>query len=426
LQKERDLFFIFVSMNKNSQHIIFVIATLVLLVVLLIIQINWIISSAIQEELLFNQKVELALSQAANTISKNNALCENVKQCMDTKMNPHNLKKINLHAVDSIIKSSLKYYHINLDFQFEFAPKKDLSIDYNQDFCYFQHLEGILQTAGYTIKLKFPDKNQFIRQQIGGVFILSVIIILFICASFIFTLKLYRKQRKTSENIVSFVNNLAHEIKTPLANIGFANSLLKKNMSSAITEKVENYLTIIDKEKNKLQKQMEEILEIANIENQKNSIGFEKLDLHHIIKSAAETFEILFKEKNGTIIYNLYATKSIINGCEIQLINLIQNLLDNSSKYNALPPVITFKTSNFENSIIMEISDNGIGIETKFQKLIFEKYYRIPTGDIHNVKGYGLGLAYVKMIVEKHKGTISLSSEKNKGTIFRIEFQNIE
>jgi len=217
-----------------------------------------------------------------------------------------------------------------------------------------------------------------------------------------------------------FINNITHEFKTPLTNIALANSMISKNEHVSGDEKLHQYSEIIKSEHKKLTNRVETLLDIARIENGKT--GFcETIDVCNIIKCTAESYQVQVQQLNGKIILDKVADKCLVNADKEQFQIVISNLIDNAIKYCDKKPEIIIRTSNKGNYVIIEIEDNGIGIKPEHQKQIFEKYYRVPTGDLHNVKGFGIGLSTVKAIIESMNGDIDVHSKLGKGTKFIIK-----
>jgi len=215
-----------------------------------------------------------------------------------------------------------------------------------------------------------------------------------------------------------FINNMVHEFQTPLSNIRLAASMIKKREKSIHDEKVMEYISVIIKENNKLEKNVEQILKVACPAN--NHITSENVDVHLLIGSIVNEFTTRLEGENGKIELNLEASKFMLHVDPEHIKLIISNLIDNALKYTTANPRIDISTSNIENELLIKVKDNGIGIDKKDIGNIFEKYYRVSTGNVHNVKGFGLGLTFVKKIVEQYKGKIEVTSSKTSGTLFTI------
>ena len=217
-----------------------------------------------------------------------------------------------------------------------------------------------------------------------------------------------------------FINNMTHEFKTPISTISLACEALGDNDVIRSGDLSGNYINIIREENKRLAGMAEKILQTAVLEKGQLKIKKEKIDLHSVITEVIKNIRIQVEIKDGVLIKNFSASRSFLEGDKVHLTNLVYNLLDNANKYSPRKPVIRISTENSSGGIIMTIEDNGIGISKTDQKKIFEKLYRVPTGNIHEVRGFGLGLSYVKAIVEEHNGKISLESEVGKGSTFKV------
>jgi len=266
----------------------------------------------------------------------------------------------------------------------------------------------------------FPNKDADITAQARKSLFASLLFIALLIGCFVFAFHLIRSQKKVSEIKNDFINNLTHEFKTPIFSISLAVKTLRERTES--TANIHKYLEVIRKENNRLKTQVNKILQIALIDSGKFELDKSKIDLHNMIKEVVKRFELILSDKNATINLNLKAKNHFINGDLLHLSNLIYNLIDNSIKYSDINPEIIVKTSNTANGIYLIIRDNGLGMDADTQKYIFDRFYRAHTGNVHDVKGFGLGLSYVKKIVEVHNGHIKLESSPQKGTEFSIVF----
>ena len=229
------------------------------------------------------------------------------------------------------------------------------------------------------------------------------------------------RQRQISQIKTDFINNMTHEFKTPIATINLALDSIKNPKTIKDQSLVKKYLEMIKDENKRMYDQVENVLRISQLERKELNIIKTTLDLNELIKIAVSHVQLLLENKNGSIHLNLNAVNSEIHGNETHLVNVMVNIIDNAIKYCDKVPEIQVSTENVTDKIVLKIIDNGIGMSKKVQKKIFEQFYREQTGDLHNVKGHGLGLAYVKKIIDYHNGKIILESELNKGTVFSIE-----
>lgn len=283
----------------------------------------------------------------------------------------------------------------------------------------YRSCTGILNGSAH-INFHFPNKDYFIASQIGGMLVLSVLCILIVVGCFCYTIITIRKQKRLAEMKNDFINNMTHEFKTPIFSISLASKALGKSSPIKDSPRLNKYLNLIDNESKRLKSQVDKVLKMTLSDSENSQIEKEEVDLHDLIERVTNNFDLILSKKKGTINLELDAQKHIIYADKTHLSNIIQNLIDNSIKYSRQPPEITINTEDRENGVSFSITDNGIGMDTETKKHIFDKFYRAQTGDIHDVKGFGLGLSYVKNIVEAHKGWIEINSKINKGSKFTI------
>jgi two-component system, OmpR family, phosphate regulon sensor histidine kinase PhoR len=268
--------------------------------------------------------------------------------------------------------------------------------------------------------LYFPEKSRFILFQMWGMLAVSLALVLVIITAFIYSITTIIRQKKLSEMKNDFINNMTHEFKTPISTVSLACQALTDNDVQKSDELYANYINIISDENKRLGVMAEKILQTAVLEKGKLNPRKERLNIHEIITDVIKNIGIQIEIRDGVINTRLDAEQFEIVADKIHISNVIYNLLDNANKYSPRKPLINVSTDNVPGGILISVEDNGIGISKTYQKKIFEKLFRVPTGDIHNVKGFGLGLSYVKFVVEKHMGIISVESEPNKGSTFRV------
>lgn len=217
-----------------------------------------------------------------------------------------------------------------------------------------------------------------------------------------------------------FINNMTHEFKTPIATISLASDSINNPMIINNESKVKKFVSIIKEENKRMLNQVEKVLQMAQIEREDIKLKIINLNINELIENAANHARLSVEQRNGVIVTRLNAENPIIEADQTHMSNIIRNLLDNAEKYSENDPVIEIQTQNIRNGIQITIKDNGIGISKESQKFIFDKFFRVHTGNRHDVKGFGLGLSYVKTIVDAFGGTIGVNSELGKGSIFTI------
>ena len=267
-----------------------------------------------------------------------------------------------------------------------------------------------------------PQFKNIIWRKMYWMIIGAIIFTCIIFAAFFITLRALFNQKKLSEIKSDFINNMTHEFKTPLATISLAVDALKNEKVINDRTKMDYFSGIIKDENKRMNKQVETILQAALLDKQEIQLNEKPVHAHELIHAAVNNINLPLAEKNGKLEIHLDATNDLIMGDEVHLINIINNLLDNAIKYSKDNLLIKLSTQNFNHHIRIKIEDNGIGMNKETLHRIFEKFYRAHTGNIHNVKGFGLGLSYVKTIVDAHKGKIKAESTLGKGSCFAIDF----
>jgi two-component system phosphate regulon sensor histidine kinase PhoR len=269
-----------------------------------------------------------------------------------------------------------------------------------------------------------PNVKNIVAKSMLPSMIFSIVLIVVVIAAFYLTVHTLLRQKKLSEIKNDFINNMTHEFKTPLATISLAVDALKNEKVISDPKKLTYFSGIIKEENQRMNRQVETILKSALMERQEVDLNLKPLHIHQIIEDVADNFILRLNEKQGELETNLQADNDMIEADEVHISNLINNLMDNAVKYSKdnVPPHISISTTSNGKSIFIRIEDNGIGMARETLKRIFEKFYRAHTGNIHNVKGFGLGLSYVKNIVEAHGGKVKAESTLGKGSCFIIEF----
>ncbi len=270
----------------------------------------------------------------------------------------------------------------------------------------------------YFPNVKQKSTNEFTVDFSPWWYLTAIIIVILLF--FAFAINVILRQKRLSEIKTDFINNMTHELKTPISTIGLSSELLLRGNFQEEPEKLIRYAEIIYKENKRLEHQVERVLNIAKLDKDKVNLKKSKVSIHELIEDAKESFDLNQSEGGGQIVLQLNASQDTLELDEVHITNVIYNLLDNAVKYCETVPFITISTENNNNFFVLTVQDNGIGIKRDDQRMIFDKFYRVPTGNLHNVKGFGLGLYYVKLIIEEHGGTIAVKSSPGKGTQFII------
>ncbi len=275
--------------------------------------------------------------------------------------------------------------------------------------------------SNFQLFVTFPEKKHFILASISKILILSAFFIVIIILAFVSALYQLIRQKQISEIKTDFINNMTHEFKTPIATINLALDAIINPKIIGEKEKVERYVEMIREENKRMHAQVENVLRISKLEKNQLDVSKETVDIHDIIEEAITHVDLLVKNKGGYIKLSLKAGLTEILANEFHLANVIVNMMDNAIKYSVDGPKIDILTENTPKNIIIKIKDQGIGMTKNVQKNVFKKFFREERGNIHNVKGHGLGLSYVKKIVEIHQGEIYVESEKRVGSTFTIK-----
>jgi two-component system phosphate regulon sensor histidine kinase PhoR len=265
------------------------------------------------------------------------------------------------------------------------------------------------------------EPKSYLIERMGWMIVASIIFTAIIIWAFALTVRTLFNQKKLSEIKSDFINNMTHELKTPLATISLAVDALTNSKVISDEDKIRYYSAMIKDENKRMNKQVETILQAARIERQEITLNRTILDAHAIIEKTAENLVLQINEKNGTLTVNLKAVRHTINADEVHFSNIIFNLLDNAIKYSKEGSLkIDIETANSGQMLAIRVRDNGIGMNKETQARIFEKFYRAHTGNLHNVKGFGLGLSYVKAMVDAHGGRVRVESTLGKGSTFIV------
>ena len=271
------------------------------------------------------------------------------------------------------------------------------------------------------LMVNFPDQSQFLFRKVWSTLASSIIFILIIILSFTYAIHIIRKQKKISELKNDFINNMTHEFKTPIATVSLACEAIYEDQVQADKPTMLRYLGVIKDENKRLGGQVEKVLQIASMEKEDFELNKHQVNIHELLQTAIERAAIPLENRSGQVESSLKASTTMCQADELHLGNVFFNLLDNAIKYAEKDPRIKISMFDHGGFIGVRVEDNGIGMTKEATKQIFDKFYRVPTGNIHNVKGFGLGLSYVRFVVEAHGGRISVKSELGKGSTFEIQ-----
>jgi len=430
-----------------------VITVLILLSLLGIIffQVLWIKGSLESEEQKFYEHVVMATNQAANDLMeekgnlmpmgrKNEALFPSEKMQLEI-FKPTITQKYSSEDIHNIIRKAFDKQGLHkVPFEFAITPLSLIGEEVQSENFYKLYVDSAnnkmqviqLESPGGSLSegispqevlmIIVPHAKKLIWRSMTWFIIGAIVFTVIIVTAFFLTVRALLKQKKLSEIKSDFINNMTHEFKTPLATISLAVDALKNEKVINDREKM-NYFTGIIKEENKrMNKQVETILQAALLDRQEVQLNLKKLYAHDLITSALNNINLQVEQVNGRLEVDLDAPRDLILADEVHFTNLISNLLDNAVKYSKDNLAIKVSTQTSGNQLKIKIEDNGIGMNKETASRIFEKFYRAHTGNLHNVKGFGLGLSYVKTMVDAHHGTIKVDSVPGKGSLFTMTF----
>lgn len=336
--------------------------------------------------------------------------------------------RLSTDVLHKLLDQELKQFNVNTRFEygvfyngaitsvkspnFKYTDNKTYSAPILQDFNYSTH---------YQLYVTFPEKSKFLFSDILPFTMLSLLFLLVIIAAYISALYQLIKQRQISEIKTDFINNMTHEFKTPIATINLALDAIQNPKIINDEEKVKRYSQMIRDENRRMHAQIENILRISKLEKRELDIPKEPIEANDIIEAALEHVMLIIEDRGGKVHLDLNAKRTDILVSPTHFTSVLVNILDNAIKYSPESPNIEISTENIKDTILIKIKDHGSGMSKAAQKRIFEKFYREHTGNLHNVKGHGLGLAYVKQIIDDHNGQIFVESEKGKGSTFTIK-----
>ena len=420
-------------MNRKALIGIIIIMTIAL-IGLLGVQLYWIRSASSVKEASFRRSVNEAMAKVVYKL-------ERLEKRRAAEINPFpGMLSFNKHLdyslfitpyeMDSLISLELNIRGVDTRYQFGiYKPEQDYFImekssDYRKQLIQIGYAYPLFSYDMFTtpeyLLIYFPYERQFLLTELWGMLLISIVLIVVIVYTFSYTITILIRQKKISDMKSDFINNMTHEFKTPISTISLACEALEDEELPRSKAFYDNYIEMIREENSRLSILSERILQAAVLEKGELKMHREMVDLHAVIRDVMKNIRIQVEIKDGDFHTNLRAKPSLLEGDKVHLTNLVYNLLDNATKYTPRRPDIRIRTENSGQGITLSIQDNGTGISKHEQKKIFDKLYRIPTGNIHNVRGFGLGLSYVKAIVGEHHGKITIDSEMNKGTLFKI------
>lgn len=419
-------------MNRKTIRIVILLA-IFSLIGIIATQIFWVKNAYNLQEKQFNDRVHIALTNVTHELlnihKDESELINPVKQITSNYYTVMINDTVNPYLLETLLRNEFLQRSINIDFEYVIYDCFTDSIVFGDYISLGESDKDQLQSKSYNMKwdkdghyfgIFFPTKESYILSKMG-IWVFSSSIILLIIIFFAYTINVILKQKRLSEIKNDFINNITHEFKTPISTISLSADVLLQEGIVDQPDRLSNYATIIKEENNRLKNQVDKVLQLATLEKDKLKFEDESINIHELIETSVKSFGLIIREKSGALLCELNAEEPSFFGDKIHITNTLHNLIDNAIKYSSENPKVTVTTENEDGFITISVADNGIGIPEESQKHIFDKFYRTPTGNVHDIKGFGLGLNYVKTIVEAYAGTVHLVSEENKGSIFSIK-----
>lgn len=419
-------------MKRQTIRTIILLAT-ISLVGIIATQYFWVKNAYNLEEKQFNERVHIALSNVSHQLLNMNhdesELINPVKQISSNYFIAIINDTVHPYLLETLLTNEFKTRNLHMDFEYMIYDCFTDSIVFGDYISLNKEDKNKLQSKSYNIKwdrdghyfgVYFPSKRTYLINEMG-IWVFSSSIILIIIIFFGYTISVILKQKRLSEIKNDFINNITHEFKTPISTISLSSEVLLQPNISNDPERIKNYAQIIKDENNRLKSQVDKVLQLATLEIDKLKLDNELIDLHEIINETVKSFDLIIESQQGKITCMLGAKKHQIIGDKGHVSSVLINLIDNAIKYSPENPRIEISTTNYFSGIEISVKDNGIGISKENQRHVFEKFYRVPTGNIHNIKGFGLGLNYIQTIVTAYHGKIKISSKENEGSTFIVK-----
>lgn len=412
-------------MNRNTIRLLVLLGTLSISGIIAV-QAYWVKRAFDLKEQQFRQTVMISLRNVANRISTLYKLSQfdNPVSQLSSDYYVANIRvPLEADVLEHYLKEEFKKQNLNTPFEYGIYDCDTEKIVYGS------YIDADFETSTISTKplpktdkylnyfgVRFPSKTSFLASRLD-IWLISSLITLVVTVFFGYAMFVILRQKRLSEVQRDFVNNMTHEFQTPISTIRIATDVLSQPKIMEQPERLKKYVQIIRQENNRLKTQVETVLNTARLERGKMQLDIQLQELHSLINEVTEGVQA---ELEDYLKVELNATKSSIYADRTQLVSLIRNLLENAIKYSPKPPNITIRTENIGDTLVFLVADKGIGIPKESIAKIFNKFYRVPTGNLHNVKGFGLGLSYVNQIIKAHKWQINVESEVGEGTTFKV------
>lgn len=416
---------------KSSQIRLVVLLGVFAILGILIVQIYWLSKAYDVKERQFNESIHTALLNVAEKLASDNDGNISNEDVVNQLSNDYfvvNINdKIDANTLEYYISNEFKKLQVNLDYEYAiydcasdemvYGNYVDLD-DQGKNDTPNKNLPKYSEFS-YYFGVFLPTKTSFVLNNLKLTIVFSILLSIALIF-FAYAIYVILRQKRLSELQTDFINNMTHEFKTPIAAIKLSAEAMLKNEHIHTDNRLNNYTKIVKEQAERLNGQVEKVLNIAKLQNDNLELKKERINLNEQLKEIARSASLNFEKNGGQLVLNLPPNEMVIYADKLHFNNIMYNLLDNALKYNDKTPVVHLNIKSKGEKSIIEIVDNGIGIDEKHLKQVFNKFYRVPTGNVHNVKGFGLGLFYVKQVIDKHNWKIKIDSITNKGTTIKI------
>lgn len=432
IEKANEIVFRFCESNmKNSTIIRVVLFGMMAIIGIIVLQVYLLKQTWDVQEQEFHEKVVIALQSTAKGFEKLGSPLPSYDIIKRVSSNYYVVNindEIDVNILDYFLRKEFEEVGLSETFEYSIYDCEtnemlygDLATPLSEDGEVVENGSEFPKFSEFTyyFGVRFPNRESHIfgsmRMTIIFAAILGITLLFFLYSIFVIL-----RQKRLSEMQKDFINNMTHEFKTPISTIKISADVFLNNKEIQADKRLNQYAQIIKDQNQRLNNQVEKVLQLAKIEKDNFKLNLEKLDLHDLMESILKSIKLKIENEGGKMICQLDATNSIIKADQLHLTNILHNLLDNAIKYCKEVPNIEVSTESFDKGVLLKIKDHGIGISKEHQSKVFNKFYRVPTGNVHNVKGFGLGLFYIKNICEGHGWKLNLESEESKGTTISI------
>ncbi len=399
---------------------------------LLTVQLLWLNKAFKSEEKEFNFSVQVALSNTVQQLLVKANVPESpqpIKQLASSSFLAEVNAPVKAQELDTLLKNEFARRQVSVPYEYGILNAEDdtlvfgnyvpATIKVSKPVAAPNALTSVASSGHYNFVVVFPTKTTHILSEMQ-LWIFSTVALLVVLIFFTYTLYSILQEKRLSEIKTDFINNMTHELQTPITNIAIASEMLKNTASGLPAAKAQRYHKIIFEENERLKEQVERVLQMAELEKKEMALHKTKTNVHQLLEESLQRLSLRLQQRSGQVTCSLQAEQATIQADSLHLTNALFNILDNAEKYSPQVPEIQISTRNYQKGILISIADKGLGIRKEVQASIFQTFYRVPTGNIHNVRGFGLGLSYVKTIIRAHQGSIRVKSQENRGSCFEL------